>query len=115
MPEQELGVLLAAKRRELGLSLREVEEKTGINNAHISQIETGAIERPAPNLLWALATAYGIDFKKLMRMAGHTHQNAAANRGSVLNAAFRALDDMTPGQQAEVLDYMEKLRGAKKK
>ena len=110
MPE-ELGQLLADRRRKLKKSLRDVEQETGIKNAHLSQIETGGIERPAPNLLWALATAYDLDFKKLMRLAGHVHgKGSTGNRGALLNAAFRALDDLPPARQEEAVVYLEKLR-----
>lgn len=108
MPE-ELSRLLARRRRELGLSLRDVEEQTAIKNAHLSQIETGAITRPAPNLLYELAVAYDLDFKKLMRLAGHT-THTGANRGAMMNAAFRALDELTPAQQAEAVAYLEGLK-----
>lgn len=116
MPE-ELGQVLAARRRKLEKSLRDVEGETGIKNAHLSQIETGGIARPAPNVLWALATAYDLDFKKLMRLAGHTQQRQSTGRGEVLNAAFRALEDLTPAQQTEAVAYLENLRnhGARKK
>lgn len=105
----ELSTLLAKRRQDLGLSLREVEQATGISNAHISQIETGAIERPAPNLLYELASVYHLEFKKLIRLAGLTKNNDAA-RGARLNAAFRALEDLTPAQQAEAVAYLEGLR-----
>ena len=106
---EELAQLLAEKRRKLGKSLRDVEEETGIKNAHLSQIETGAIDRPAPNLLYELAVAYDLDFKRLMRMAGHTTRGGT-NRGTMLNAAFRALDELSPAQQTEAVEYLEKLR-----
>jgi transcriptional regulator with XRE-family HTH domain len=105
---EELAQLLADRRRKLGKSLRDVEEETGINNAHVSQIETGAIDRPAPNLLYELAMAYDLDFKRLMRMAGYTVRGA--NRGAVFNAAFRALEELSPAQQAEAVEYLENLR-----
>jgi transcriptional regulator with XRE-family HTH domain len=91
------------------MSLRDVEEETGIKNAHLSQIETGAIDRPAPNLLYELAVTYDLDFKKLMRMAGYT-KSTSSGRGVMLNAAFRALDEMTPAQQTEAVAYLESLR-----
>lgn len=109
MPE-ELSRLLAQRRRDRGLSLRDVEEETGIKNAHLSQIETGAIDRPAPNLLYELSVAYDLDFKKLLRLAGHT-PGTSTKRGVMLNAAFRALDELTPSQQAEAVAYLEGLRG----
>jgi transcriptional regulator with XRE-family HTH domain len=110
---EELSRLLAKRRRDLGLSLRDVEEQTGINNAHVSQIETGAIDRPAPNLLYERAVAYDLDFKKLMRLAGLTTRSSA-NRGAMLNAAFRALDDLSPAQQAEAVAYLETLRSSRR-
>lgn len=105
----ELSNLLAKRRQDLGLSLREVEHATGISNAHISQIEKGVIERPAPNLLYELASVYHLEFKKLLRLAGLTKKSDAA-RGAMMNAAFRALDDLTPAQRAEAIEYLEKLR-----
>ena len=49
-----------------------MERRTGIHNAHLSQIETGAIERPAPNMLWALAEVYGLDLcRRSAALAGH--------------------------------------------
>ena len=41
---ESLGKKLAAARAARNWSLREVERRTGIHNAHLSQIETGAIE-----------------------------------------------------------------------
>ena len=66
-----LGEHLKAKRSAAGLSLREVERRTGIHNAHLSQIETGRILRPEMALLWELAGLYGADYRELLRLAGH--------------------------------------------
>jgi HTH-type transcriptional regulator, competence development regulator len=105
----ELGGLLAHARSERGETLRQVEEATGIPNAHISQIEKGHIETPSPNVLWALAAHYGLDFTKLMELAGHA---APAGQRKQRNrvAAFRAMDDLTTREQNEVLRYMAELR-----
>ena len=73
---ESLGKKLAAARAARNWSLREVERRTGIHNAHLSQIETGAIERPAPNMLWALAEVYELDLAELMRMSGHVEAAA---------------------------------------
>jgi transcriptional regulator with XRE-family HTH domain len=105
----ELGGLLARARSERGETLRRVEEATGIPNAHISQIEKGHIEAPSPNVLWGLAAHYGLDFAKLMELAGHAApvgQRKQRNRV----AAFRAMDDLTTGEQNDVLRYMAELR-----
>ena len=112
MPES-LGTRLAAARAEKNWSLREVERRTGIHNAHLSQIETGAIERPAPNVLWALAEVYGLDLHELMRMSGHVEAAANGTPGSVVGAALRALGELSPGEQEEVLQFMKELQKGK--
>ena len=107
-----LGDKLAQARSGRGWTLREVERRTGIHNAHISQIETGGIERPAPNILWTLAELYGLDYRELLRLAGHIETSATdrAAGPSPVGAALRAMGDLTPDEQAEVLEYIEKLR-----
>lgn len=102
---------LAEARHALGLSLREVERRTGIRNAHLSQIETGTIARPEMALLWELSVAYGLDFARLLTLAGYeaAGEAAAADRGR-MTVALRALGQLTPGEQAEALQFMAELR-----
>ncbi len=110
---ESLGEKLAAARAERNWTLREVERRTGIHNAHLSQIETGAIERPAPNVLWALAAVYELDLRELMRLSGHVEAAAAATPGSVVGMALRELGEMSPGQQQEVLRFMKQIQKGK--
>jgi len=110
---ESLGKKLAAARAERNWSLREVERRTGIHNAHLSQIETGAIERPAPNVLWALAEVYELDLRELMRMSGHVEAAAKGTPGSVVGAALRELGEMSPGQQEQVLKFIKKIQKGK--
>jgi len=105
-----LGDKLAEARAKKGWSLREVERRTGIHNAHLSQIETGSIERPAPNVLWALAEIYGLDLQELLRLAGHVEAAPRATPGSVVGAALRTMGDLTPAEQRQVLDYIQKIK-----
>ena len=90
----DLGEKLAAAREGKKWSLREVERRTGIHNAHLSQIETGTIERPAPNVLWALAEVYDIDLQDLLRLAGHVE--AAASRDTRIGGRGGAADHGRP-------------------
>ncbi len=108
----ELGKRLAAERAALGWSLREVERRTGIHNAHLVQIEKGVIERPDPNILWTLATLYEMDFEELMRLAGHVQDRGASR--PVFSAALRALGELTPDQQRQALEYMARLIRSKR-
>lgn len=105
-----LATVLAEARHALGLSLREVERRTGIRNAHLSQIETGTIARPEMALLWELSVAYGLDFGRLLALAGYESAGeAAADRGR-MTVALRALGQLTPAEQAEALQFMAELR-----
>ena len=46
------------KRLEKGLTLREVEEITGISNAYLSQLENGKIKKPSYDTVQKLNTVY---------------------------------------------------------
>jgi HTH-type transcriptional regulator, competence development regulator len=103
-----LGERLKAARHARGWSLREVESRTEIRNAHLSQIETGAIERPDPNILHVLAGAYGLDFPDLMRLAGHARGDDQL--GVDATVAWRALEELSPEERRDVLAFMAELR-----
>jgi len=113
LPGQHLSRKAARAGLDHSRSLREAERRTGIHNAHISQIETGAITQPAPNILWALAEAYGLDLGELMRLSGHVEAAVKGTPGSVVGAALRALGDMTPGEQEQVLDFIQEIQKGK--
>jgi HTH-type transcriptional regulator, competence development regulator len=105
-----LGDLLQKERLKRDWTLRDVERKTGIHNAHLSQIEKGAIARPAPNMLFTLAALYDLRYEHLMKLAGHfsaSGRNAA--RRSVQGAALHALEELSPKEQRQALNYMKEL------
>ncbi len=66
----DLGPRLKAARKERGWSLREAEKRSGVPNAHISQVETGAIRHPGMAVLTRLAVAYGVPLHELVALAG---------------------------------------------
>lgn len=63
--EPTFGSGLKCARELAGLSLREVEEATGISNAYISQLESNKVRRPSLFFLTKLATLYGINRDEL--------------------------------------------------
>jgi transcriptional regulator with XRE-family HTH domain len=106
-----LGATLRAARRRAGLSLRDVERRTGIRNAHLSQIETDTIAKPEMALLWELATALDLDFGRLLRLAGHTGPGETAGRRRArMTVALRAMSELAPGDQEAALRYMAELK-----
>ncbi len=44
-------------RKKLRMTLREVEQETGLNNAYLSQLETGKIKNPS---FQAIISLYGV-------------------------------------------------------
>jgi HTH-type transcriptional regulator, competence development regulator len=105
-----LGAALRAARTESGLSLRDVERRTGIRNAHLSQIETDTIARPEMAILWELAATYGLDFTDLLALAGHGGEAPSARQRRRMTVALRAMSELTPADQAEALRFMAELK-----
>src|SRR5436305_10456073 len=83
---QSLAELLANTRAVKRLTLRDVQEATNdeVSNAYLSQLETGRISRPSPNVLSALARVYGLPYELLMERAGYIAPSPA---GSELRSA----------------------------
>lgn len=67
-----LRQLLADARKVRGATLRQVEDKTGVSNAYLSQIESGHVAEPSPHILHKLATFYGLDYGGLLEAAGYS-------------------------------------------
>lgn len=66
------GDFLKKLRARKGVSLKKVEEGTGISNAYLSQLETGKRRRlPNPTRLKALADYYNVSIQQLLEKAGY--------------------------------------------
>jgi HTH-type transcriptional regulator, competence development regulator len=110
-PDDTLGAVLRAARAASGLSLRDVERRTGIRNAHLSQIETDTIAKPEMAILWDLASLYGVDFARLLALAGHVGgRETSASQRRRTTVALRALSRLSPGDQEEALRFMAELK-----
>jgi transcriptional regulator with XRE-family HTH domain len=106
-----LGSTLRKARNDRGLSLRDVERQTGIHNAHLSQIESGTIARPELAILWELAALYDIEYADLLELAGDSRaQGSSGRQRQRLSIAMRAMGELTPKQQDDVISYMAALR-----
>jgi transcriptional regulator with XRE-family HTH domain len=102
-----LGDTLKRARADSGLSLREVERRTGVRSGHLSQIETGRIAAPEPALLWELAAVYALDFERLLQLTGMDDASESSGR---ISAALRAMGELEPRDQAAALRYMAELK-----
>jgi len=72
-----LGDFLKKLRERKGVSLKKVEDDTGISNAYISQLETGVRKKlPNADRLKALADYYNVSIQQLLEKAGY-YENGA--------------------------------------
>lgn len=99
------------------MSLRQVEEASNkeVSNAYLSQLETGKIQQPSPNVLNTLADLYKIDYVQLMQLAGYLP--AASERDSTQRhgrIATFAEHNLTQQEEAELMDYLQFLRTKKR-
>ena len=107
--QQYFGEFLKAQRESNGLSLRAVEDKTGISNAYLSQMESGKIKQPSPTLLHKLANFYEVSYEVLMQMAGYPIPETQMHLERSPEVYGR-LGILTPSEEEAVLDYLAFLR-----
>jgi len=108
-----LGAYLKRVRTQRGLTLRVVEEKTGISNAYLSQVENGKIVKPSPSILHKLAQYYDISYEYLLALAGHPLPDRDAKA-----PVFRISNDLLELSEEDrdmVLDYVRFLKSRKMK
>jgi transcriptional regulator with XRE-family HTH domain len=72
-PAARLADVLRQLREDAGLTLREVEERSGrkVSNGYLSQLETGLRPTPNPRVLTTLAQVYGVPVTTLFEAAGY--------------------------------------------
>lgn len=89
-----LGEYLKSRRRMLGLSLRDVQKRSGVSNAYLSMIESGKRGAPHPKILAKLAGAYDVSLKQLMSLAGYLKLTNEQERRAEIEKRFnRVLSD----------------------
>ena len=113
-----LGAYLKSLRAGAGMSLREVEEATGkeVSNAYLSQLETGKISKPSPNILHSLASVYGVPYGKLMERAGYIAPGATRKpQQRHGRAATFSIDNLSQEEERELLKYLAWVRSQREK
>jgi transcriptional regulator with XRE-family HTH domain len=105
-----LGEILRRARIYHDLTLRQVEQQIGLPNAHLSQIERGAIRRPDPSILIELADLYGLNYRLLVEWAGYIDSHAGRTSSSLTGLALRLFVELDPVAQREALAELERLR-----
>lgn len=106
----DIGTYLAEARKKRRWTLREAEKRSGVPNAHISQIETGTIRQPGTAVLIRLATAYEVPLSGLLAMAGHASFGTLDEHGHLEDSGGHDLWLISAwlprGREAEVAEWM---------
>jgi transcriptional regulator with XRE-family HTH domain len=104
----ELKDLLRNARKVKGVTLRQVESKTGISNAYLSQLESGVVPEPSPHMLYKLAGYFGLSYASLMRAAGYV---VPLQEGRPASNDFMFMGDkLTDEEGAAIAAFLEAMR-----
>jgi transcriptional regulator with XRE-family HTH domain len=106
-----LGQFLRAAREAKRLSLREVERRSGVSNAYLSQLESGRIKEPSPNVLFKLSELYGAAYEDAMELAGYPTLKKS-RKGT---EAFGRLGPVSPAEVDQLAEYLAFIRGRKRR
>lgn len=113
-----LGAYLKSLRTGAEMTLRDVEEATGkeVSNAYLSQLETGKIAKPSPNILHSLATVYGASYENLMERAGYIAPGRERVAGEKHGrAATFSIENLSADEELELLKYLSWVRSQREK
>ncbi len=102
---QSLGEVIKKAREKEKLSLRDVEDKTDISNAYLSQLESNKIKKPSPNVLNKLSDLYKIQYSVLMKLAGYPVPEATE-----LSPLYARIGETTIDEEDALVEYLEFLR-----
>ncbi|GAB4159365.1 MAG: hypothetical protein Tsb0033_13800 [Winogradskyella sp.] len=112
-----IGTTLKEARKNLTLTLRQVEEMSGISNAYLSQLENGKIKSPSVNVLSKLSSIYRVPLKQLLIKANIIESEKAKKEEDNLNFAQRVAfssEDLSDDERKEVLRYLEYIKTHRK-
>ena len=109
----DLGSFLALARANKQVSLREVEELTGVSNAYISQLEKGKVRSPSPVVLHKLSVFYRVSYPRVLELAGYPVPNGNTSQS---NSSFESrIGPITEEEEEELVEYLKFLRSKRKK
>jgi len=109
-----LAEFLKRTRESRGLSLRAVENATGISNAYLSQLESGKVQQPSPVKLNKLCEVYEISYAEVMELAGYPIPKRSEETTSYSRIASR-IGVVTAEEEDALVEYLEFLRSRQRR
>lgn len=105
-----LGKTLKSTRENVSLTLREVENATGISNAYLSQLENDKIKKPSANILYKLSDVYKVDMNIFLHAAGIMSSKNEEKKSLLEKEIAFYKDKLTETEEQEVLNFIKFLR-----
>jgi HTH-type transcriptional regulator, competence development regulator len=102
-------------REKQNLTLRKVQEFTGISSAYLSQVENGKIKKPSPSVLYKLARFYNVPYESLLELTGYP---APISTPSNTKPSFRVggwVEGLTKEEEERLKEYLDFLRSRRKR
>ncbi len=92
------------------ITLRQAEERSGVSNAFISQIESGKVKEPSPVILYKLARAYEVPYDSLMQKAGYPVSDGHKTRQPEVRGELQRFGALTEDEEVALSEYLAFLR-----
>ncbi len=109
------GRYLAKLRTSKGMTLRDVEAKSGnkVSNAYLSQLEHGKVKNPSVAILHSLSSVYEVSCESLIK---ETLESSSEKGQEWLNAIQTyAISGLSKNEEKEMLEYLAIIRSKKSK
>jgi transcriptional regulator with XRE-family HTH domain len=88
------GQRLREVRSGAGMSLRDVERRSGLQSGYLSQLERGKIAHPGPTVLRSIAAGYGVRYEDVLSWTGYAPAaDSPSPRQAVAMSAIAALGE----------------------
>ncbi len=110
---EKYGAYFKSLREAANLTLREVEKKTEISNAYLSQLESEKIKQPSPAILNKLAELYGVKYEQLMRKVGYPVPQSQSSSNKAYNKISDKVGHITDEEELELINYLKFIRKRK--
>ena len=112
--DNKLGMTLSTKRKELGLSAREVGARAGLNHSTIVRIEKSE-RMPTPDVLDKIASVLDLSLKDLYTLAGYPVPHDPSDMPLYLRGQYHDLSTDDRKKVDEFIISLTNKRGLKTK
>lgn len=108
------GSIIKNRREELGLSLKKIEEETGISPSYINRIEKGQRKAPSYRIIEQLAKALDLPVNKLMQVAEVPVQDEVSSIEELLLTSQFTVNGKRASKQSKekMVEFIKRLNEA---